>query len=88
MKSANKNQIINELDAPVYREASRRTMEVINFYLARGRYMQSAFVVNLLNRWWRKLKNGTARARGCAGEYGLEGELAGHPVKIRSSLEW
>lgn len=88
MKSIEENLIFSELDAPIYRDATLRTQAVINAYLAKGRYLQSAFVVNLLSRWWRKLKRGiTAGVGGCAGEYGLKGEFAGRPLKIRAGLE-
>jgi hypothetical protein len=88
MKSIEENLIFSELDAPIYRDATLRTQAVINAYLAKGRYLQSAFVVNLLSRWWRKLKRGiTAGTGGCAGEYGLNGEFAGRPLKIRAGLE-
>jgi hypothetical protein len=81
MKCSKKNQTIKELEEPIYRTASQHTLEEINFYLARGRYMQSAYVVNLLGRWWGRLRSAIeAGAGGCAGEYGLQGELAGQPL--------
>ena len=88
MESTNKNYPVDELDAPIYRDPSQRSWEAVNFCLARGRYLQSAFAVDLLSRLWQRLISGlTARAGGCTAEYGLQGELAGHPLKVRANLE-
>ena len=63
-----RNSDSNEM-APL--DAGELTHAMVESYMTRGRYLQSVFVVNLLNELWRMLKAGRLRgATSMAAGYG------------------